>query len=761
MSALTTGAAATTGATGTAATAGAAAITGAAGTAATAGTATATPAAGPTAPGPSRRDGLDRLFDPRSIAVVGASTDPAKRGNQAIRALLAAGYAHRIYPVNPRAQAILGLPVSASVTGIGHPVDVALIATPARLVPAVVAECAAAGVAGAVVLANGFRESGAEGEALEAELRRVIDRTGIHVVGPNTSGMLNVSTGANLVGLPNVPAGPISVLAQSGNMLLSLVADDRALGGPGFDICVGLGNQAGIRYDECVSYLAHRRQTGAIAVHCEGFQDGRAFLVAAAEATRHRPVVVLRGGRSEIGQRTARSHTGSVAGSDRVATAVLRQAGVELVDRCDELAVVAGALATLPPVAAGTGVAVLSDGGGHATLAADALSEAGIELAELSEVTRQRLRTVLGGTAVLSNPVDVAGATDTDPTLFAGAVDALMSDPQVGLVLLVGLYGGYHLRFDPRLRDGEDRTAARLIELTRAHGVPLVVQSCYAVDQPRNHALLRDGGLQVLASIDHAVRVATALHRRGRRLHTADRRSRMTLDRPATGPTGAGVPLDEPAARRLIEKAGIDVGPWHLVASAEQAARAVARYGGPCALKVVSPQVVHKSDVGGVRLRVTAGNAAAEYRALVAEVTANLPTAEITGVLVTPMAAAGIELLVGATIDPIFGPVVAFGSGGTLVEAVRDVTFRAAPLTRLEAHEMIDETTVSRVLDGYRNMAGVDRDQLAELLVRVGDIAANTPGLRELDLNPVIATGDALFPVDVRVVVDDISEGSR
>ncbi|GIH19523.1 CoA-binding protein [Rugosimonospora africana] len=735
----------------------------------------ATPAAGSPAPAPdptggdpagsdptrpTARDGFDRLFDPRSIAVVGASADPAKRGHQAIRALLAAGYPYPVYPVNPHADSILGLPVSGSVAGIGHPVDVALVATPARLVPDVVAECAAAGVAGAVVLASGFRESGAAGAELEARLRAVIDRTGIHVVGPNTSGMLNVGTGANLVGLPDVPAGPISVIAQSGNMLLSLAADNRELGGPGFDICVGLGNQAGVRYDECVSYLARREQTGAIAVHCEGLRDGRAFLVAVAEASRHRPVVLLRGGRSEIGQRAALSHTGSIAGSDRVATAVLRQAGVELVDRSDELAVVAGALATLPPMAAGTRVAVLSDGGGHAALAADALTMAGVEFAELSGDTLRRLRTVLGEGAALANPVDAAGATDTDPSLFADTVDALMSDPQVGLVLLVGLFGGYHLRFDPRLRDSENRTAGRLLELAGAHGIPLVVQSCYAADRPYNHAMLRDGGVRVLSSIDHAVRVVAALYRRGRRLHTADQRSTLALHHVPTRPTGRGQVLDEPAARRLVERGGIDVGPWRLVGSAGQAAAAVAGYGRQCALKVVSPQVVHKSDVGGVRLCVTADRAADEYRALVEEVSANVPAADITGVLVTPMAGTGTELLVGATVDPIYGPVVAFGGGGTLVEAVRDVTFRAAPLTHLEAREMLDETTVSRLLDGHRDVAAVNRDRLVELLVRVGDLVATTPGLRELDLNPVIAAGDTLHPVDVRVVVDTAAEGS-
>lgn len=710
-------------------------------------------AAATTVPAALSRTALDRLFDPRSIAVIGASTDPAKRGYQAVRALQDAGYPHPVHAVNPRGGTVLGLPLLTGIGELPAGVDVALIALPGRAVPAALRELAGVGVAGAVVLANGFRESGADGAALEADLRAAIAETGIRVVGPNTSGLLNVATGANLVGVPDVPAGPISVVTQSGNMLLSLLADDRALHGPGFHTYTGLGNQADVAYDECITQLAGMPGTGSIAVHCEGLQDGRAFLVAASRATRDRPVVLLRGGRSEIGQRTALSHTGSVAGSDAVATAVLAQAGVELVDRSDELAVLAGVLATTAPVPAGRGVAVLSDGGGHATLAADALSAAGVDLAALSDDTRARLRTLLGAPAAVANPVDVAGATDTDPTLFAKAAEILMEDPAVGLVLIVGLYGGYHLRFDARLRDAEDATAYELTAMSARHRLPALVQSCYAVHQPANHQILRRGGITVLSSIDHAVRAVTALHRRGRRLATADERSDLTLPTVHGTPVGTGL-LDEPAARRLVESAGIHTGGWRLVTTADEAAAAVADLGVPCALKIVSPQVVHKSDVGGVHLHVTPHTARQAWTTIVESVNARVHDARINGMVVAPMARPGVELLVGATVDPIFGPVVAFGSGGVMVEALRDVTFRAAPFAHLEALEMIEETVASRMLNGYRHLPRVDRDALAAFLVRVGDVAVGTPGLAELDLNPVVANETGVLPVDVRVVLD-------
>lgn len=697
------------------------------------------------------RTPLTRLFDPRSIAVIGASADPAKRGHQAINALLKAGFTGPIVPVNPRGGTVLGLPVRREIAELPHGLDVALVALPGKAVPDTIRQLAERGVAGAVVLANGFGETGAAGEALDAELKAAIAETGVRIVGPNTSGILTVASGANLVGVPNVPAGPVGLVTQSGNMLLSFLADTHAHRMPGLHSYIGLGNQADVGYAECVQELALRPDVGALAVHTEGLKDGRAFLIAATEAARKRPVVLLRGGRSAAGARTALSHTGSIAGPDNVARAVLTQAGIELVERSDELAIVAGVLGMTAPVQDGLGVAVLSDGGGHATLAADALADAGVPLAEPAVETRNQLAELLGPAAAVANPVDVAGATDADPGRFADAARLLLADPAVGLVLVVGLYGGYHLRFDPRLEAAEDATSQKLVELSAAYGKPVLVQSLYTPHAPANHDVLRAGRVPVVASIDHAVRAVSALHRRGHRLATAAERSDLVLPVSPESTTSGTCLLAEPAARDLVESGGIDTGGWVFAATPAEAQAAVARFGVPCAVKVVSPQVVHKSDAGGVRLRVTDGESA--FKSIVDSVRTAIPGADVTGVVVTPMAGPGIELLVGVTADPIFGPVVAFGSGGVLVEALSDVTFRAAPFTHREALEMIGETVASKLLHGYRGLPQVNRDQLAAFLVRVGDFAASTPRLRELDLNPVIANADGIRPVDVRVVL--------
>jgi acetyltransferase len=332
-----------------------------------------------------------------------------------------------------------------------------------------------------------------------------------------------------------------------------------------------------------------------------------------------------------------------------------------------------------------------------------------------------------------------------------------MADQAVGMVLVVGLFGGYHLRFDERLLAAEEETASALVRLSQRTGTPVVVQSCYAGDRLSPHAVLRKGGIQVLPSIDHAARATAALFRRAHYLATAADRTDPDLHQTPTRTADAGAArlLTEPEARRLLERFGIHTGSWWLVTSPESAAETVAQLARPCALKIVSPQIAHKSEVGGIRLNVTAEDAADQYRQMLAEVAAALPSAVIDGVLVVPMAPRAIELLVGVIRDPVFGPLVAFGSGGVLVEALHDVTFRAAPLTALEAREMIEETVAARLLDGFRGLPPVDCDKLVSLLVRIGQFAAHTAGLRELDLNPVIACGREILPVDVRIVLEE------
>jgi acetate---CoA ligase (ADP-forming) len=693
------------------------------------------------------------LLAPRSVAVIGASADPLKRGHQAIRRLQADGFPHPIYPVNPGADHILGLPSYPHVEAIDADVDLALLATPAALVPEILAACGRKGVAAAVVIAVGFGETGEQGRELEAEVARVATAHGIALVGPNTNGILNPHQRLNLVGVADVPAGEMALLCQSGNMGLSLIAEATHRGSVGFSAYVGIGNEAGLRYHELLPYLAADETTGVVALYAEGFRDGRAFLASAAELTRSKPVVAYKAGRSPAAQRSALSHTGAVAGSPEVADAVLAQAGVVVVDRSDELLAVGETVLHQPPLVSSR-VAVLADGGGHATVATDALGRHGLDLATLADTTRDRLTEILPPAASVANPVDVAGATDRDPSVFAACVDALLADPGVAGVLCVGLFGGYGIRFSDELAEVEERTAARLAAAAGSHGKALLVQSTYADADPPALRALKSARVPVTGSVETAVRCLAALGERGAHLSSVGERSAFVT--PARPPMASTRALSEPEGRRLVEAHGIGLGPWAEAGDAAAAAHAARELAVPVAMKIVSAQVVHKSDAGGVLLDVHGEQAARQgFEELTGRVRRAVPDAEIDGVVLAPMAAPGIELLVGATIDPTFGPLLTVGAGGVAVEVTGDLAFRAVPVTRRECEEMLDELVVAPLLAGHRGEAPVDRAALVALLLRVSELLEQRPEIVELDLNPVIARADGVDIVDVRVVVGE------
>ncbi|MER9294724.1 acetate--CoA ligase family protein [Mesorhizobium sp. M0510] len=695
---------------------------------------------------------LSRILEPRSVAVIGASSNPDKRGYQIIKALKKAGYSYPIFPVNPRGGAILDLPVLGDIDALPEGVDIAIIVRPAEEVPAILIQCGNKGIAGAVVLAHGFRERGDKGSVAEERLREALVKSGVRILGPNTSGMLNCTVRADFIGLPELPpSGPVSALTQSGNMILSLVEDSRSFNGPGFDVIAGLGNQTDVGYGELIEELSLRKSTRSIAIYNEGFRNGRAFLDAAARVSQSCPIVMLRGGRSFEGQKAALSHTGSIAGADDVALKVLAQTGVTLIDCSDELLPVAALLASTPIPKPGTGIVVLTDGGGHATVAVDALSRAGVPFASLSEDTKAKLRSVVGEEASVENPIDVASAADAYPDVFPECIEILASDPQVGLVLTNGLFGAYHIRFDTSLLKAENSAAERIVAIQKTTGLPLVFHSCYANRKPENHDILRNGGIQVFPSIDWAATGSKALFERANWLSKQDRRD----ERPAGEAPRVEVPCGlsaESTARGILENLGVDTGQWSAVSDAESVETAVAKFAAACAVKVDSAAVVHKSDIGCVRLGVTREAACAAADDIGRAMATHAPQATAFGFIVTPMVKDGVELFVGATNDPVFGPVVLFGSGGVLVEAAGDVTFRAAPLSPADALDMINETRVAKILDGFRNYSKVDKRLLADFISMVSYAVMSMENLSELDINPIIANESGIYPVDVRLV---------
>ncbi len=709
---------------------------------------------------------LRRIFEPRSIAIVGASANPTKRGHQILRALNESGYGGRVHAVNRRGGCILGQPVYTSLEELPEAADLAVLCTPATTAPGLVRECGERGVAGAVVLAVGFGESGEDGARLEAQLRRAGRKHGVRIIGPNTSGLLNLPLGVNLIGARGVRPGGLALLVQSGNIALALMTEVTERTRMGISICCGLGNEVDVGFGEVLEFLGSHDETRAVIAHIEGCRDARAFLHAASEVARRKPVVVVKSGRTGAGAHAALSHTGAVAGPYDRLSAGFAQAGVVEVRRTDELLRVAETLASQPPGPAGTGVAILSDGGGQSTVVVDALHEMGIPLAELSPQTSGRLRKLLGPAAAVRTPVDVAGAADADPGAFARALDVLARDSSVGIVMLVGLFGGYAIRFSGQLAEVEAEAAASMAATMRALGKGMVVHSQYASHGSAALDALREAQVPVIGSLDVACRAVVELHCRGVGLARAARwrpgklRTRITASphHVINGVRAEGrVTLDEMEARVLLGEAGLVFEPAAVVRSAEEAATAAA--GCPVAIKLLSGHISHKSDAGGVVLDVrTADEARAAFagiagRAAVYARTHGLPEEDYTATVSPMLAPPFAELLVGAYRDPQLGPVLTVGAGGIWVEVLRDVAHRVLPVGEDEVAAAIGELKVSGLLAGARGGRAVRMGPIVAAAGAVAECVMRWPDVVEVEVNPLFVYQDCVVPVDARVVL--------
>ena len=699
---------------------------------------------------------------PQAVAVIGASTEPTKRGYRAVQSLLKDCFAGRIYPIHPRAAEVQGLRAYPDLASVPGSIDLALVCTAAATVPGIVEQCGRKGVKGAVVLALGFSESGPEGRELERRTIEAARRWNVRLIGPNTSGIFNAHCGLNFVGFADLRKGGIGIIAQSGNVALALVVEGQLNSHVGFSTYIGVGNESDLRFHDYLSHLGADAETDAIAMYVESFKEPMPFLETATGVARRKPVVLCMGGRTATGQKTARSHTGSLAGDYAVAKACLLDAGIVVVERSDAILPVVECLSLLPPMRSRR-VAILADGGGHATIAADALAAAGLHLPEFAAATRKRLAAVLTPQAVTVNPVDVANSADSAPGVIAESADIILADPEVDALLVVGMFGGFALRFSDTLAGAEAAAGHRFAGLLAKHGKPIVLHSIFAPLQPEALQHARRGGIPLHGSIEMAALSLGALAdysdwlRRPPRApatppHPAPERAQRILR--AVRAEGRAALL-EPEALDLLDAHGIATRPRMVVHNASEALAAAERFASaPLALKIVSPDILHKSDAGGVRLNVR-GVADVEMAraALLAEVRRRAPAAEIRGVLVTPMAEPGVELIVGVTRDPHFGPVMMFGLGGTLVESLRDVAFRPLPIARNDALELIGEVRAHDVLDGARGAPVVDREQLAALMASVSELCRAHPEIVELDLNPVVAGPDGYSILDARVLL--------
>jgi acyl-CoA synthetase (NDP forming) len=673
---------------------------------------------------------LGALFAPASVAVLGVSRSPTKLGHRLLQNVKDGGYAGALHAVHPSGQPILGCPTVPSVEALPPDVDLALVSLPAPAVPAAIAALAARGVRAAVVLSSGFGEVDADGRSTQAGLLASARAAGLRLVGPNCMGVYSAPASLNgtyFWDLPRTPGG-ISIVSQSG-AYGGLIF--RHLGGRGLGVArfVSIGNQADVEIGEVLEWLVDDPATTLIACFVEALRDGARFLAAARRAAGRTPVVVLKGGRSDAGRRAVGSHTGSLAGSHDVFRAACLSAGIVLAEETEEFFDAIETLAVHRGRPASPAVAVVTVSGGPSVVAADTAEREGLAVPALAPATQASLRALLPPFAAVGNPVDLT--PQVEPASIAGAIRRVFDEPAIAGVVAVNV----GLDF-PAFADG-------VVAAARATGKPAVA---FTADAPEITRRLREGGVPVLPSPERAVRAWRALWRARPPAPPAPVRApalsagvRRALD------TARG-PLPYALARRLLEEGGVRFCREAIAADADGAVTAADAIGYPVVVKADAAGLTHKTEAGGVILGV--GDATA-VRAACAALRARAGAERF---VVQAQAGPGVELLLGARRDEVFGPVVALGAGGVFTEVLRDVSLRLAPLGEGEAEAMLAEGARPRLLAGPRGLRAVEGSALVALIHAVAALMVAEPRIQEIDINPLIAAGADVVAVDALVI---------
>jgi acetyltransferase len=704
---------------------------------------------------------LDKLFNPSSVALIGASDRAGSVGAVVASNLRGAGFHGELLLVNPHATALDGLQVYPEISSMPHAPDLAVIATPPNTVPDLIAELGSKGTRAAVVITAGFAELGAEGAALQQRVLEAARPHLLRIVGPNCLGIVvpGVSLDASFSHLMPIP-GDIAFVSQSGAMITAML-DWAAPRGIGFSHVVSLGDMADVDFGDMLDYLAADPHTRAILLYAEGITHGRKFMSAARAAARLKPVLTLKAGRSHAGAHAAASHTGMLAGSDRVYDAAFARAGILRVETMAELFDAAETLA-LTDQQRGDRLAILTNGGGAGVLASDALDAAGGCLATLSPETLGRLEQVLPRTWSRGNPVDIIG--DAPGSRYADALSALLADPAVDAIVV--------LNCPTALAAPEEAARAVVDSLAAAPKAARHRRNLFTAWLGEHSAaaarrLFNAARMPTYATSEEAV--AGFLHRvryqRNQELLMQTPPARPDRFEPDTAAARAAIAaalaagrpwLDAGEVLTVLSAYGIAAPVARAVSDPEEAAVAAAEIGLPVVLKIRSPDVIHKSDVGGVVLDLGDVEAVrAEAAALIRRVRAGRRAARIDGLLVQQMVRrpGAVELLAGLAEDPVFGPIVVFGEGGTAVELIDDSAVALPPLNALLARSEMVRTRVWRRLQGYRGKPPVAIDAVVDVLIRAGQLAADHPEIRELDINPLLADADGVIALDARIRV--------
>ncbi len=693
---------------------------------------------------------LDPFFAPDSIAVIGASRRPGTVGYQIVDNLVTHGFQGAVYPVNPKARAVHSFPAWRSVRDIPGPVDLAIVVVPKDLVLEVVEECGAKGVSAVVVISAGFREVGEEGARREAQLMDRIRAHGMRLVGPNCMGVLNTDPDVqmNATFAPTMPpAGPVSFLSQSGALGVTIL-DYAAEYGIGIRNFISVGNKPDVSGNDLLEHWETDPETRVILMYLETFGNPRRFTRIARRVARKKPIVVVKSGRTVAGARAASSHTGSLAGKDAAVDALLSQCGVMRADTVEELFDLAMAFGSLP-LPRDNRVAIVTNAGGPGIIIADACESEGLEVAQFTPETLTELKGLFPEEASVQNPVDMIATATAES--YRAALDVVMKDPGVDAAIAA---------FVPPLGVRQEDVAHAIVDVAQRHPeTPVLAVLMGREGLPQGRQELRSAGVPAYIFPESAARALMALYTYGRWLE-------RPVQAPRTFPAdtdGARALLDraeaenrsrlfEDEAYELLEAYGIPVVPHRLVQSADEAVAAAKELGFPLVLKVVSPQIVHKTEAGGVRLNLAdEGQVRDGYEQLMADVTDYDTDAEIRGVLVAPFRDEGRELILGMSTDPSFGPVIMFGLGGIYVETFQDVAFRLPPVTEQEADELIRSIRSFPLLEGVRGEPGIQMAAVVDAIQRLSQLVQDHPRIREVDVNPFLATPDGAMALDARI----------
>lgn len=671
------------------------------------------------------------FFQPKGVVVVGASTSPEKLGYGAARNLVQSGYRGAIHFVSQKPGELFGRPLYTELAAVPDPVDLAVLIVPPHVTPQVIEQCGKRGIRAAIIVSAGFRETGAEGAALEEQCLEAARAHGVRLLGPNCIGVIDTHLPLDTTFLqPPMPAtGGIGFISHSGAFAASIV--DWARGeGFGFSQIVSLGNQADVNETDMLAALAEDPHTKVIALYMESVSDGRRFVETARRVSRRKPLIALKVGRFDAGQKAAASHTGALAASDTAFDAAFAKAGVLRADTAEQMFDWARALETCP-LPRGKRIAILTNAGGPGVIAADSLETNNLVPAQLTESTLKALSAILPPSASLHNPVDMLASAS--PQTYADCLHLLLADPNVDAALVI---------LPPPPMFKAEEVAEKLMDAAGQSDKPVVVALLGSTLIEQAKQTFKSAKIPTYPFPERAVAALSALYKRAQFLK-AEETHETPLQR-------ARLPISNP--EELLAAYDIPVAALKLARNAEEAIAFADEIGYPIVMKIASPDIPHKSDVGGVMLNIKdASSLSTAYAQMMRRVKTSVPHAKIEGVHLQKQIPQGQEVIVGMVRDPQFGPLMMFGSGGVEVEGLKDVAFALAPLTQAEAEEMIRKTWAGQKLRGFRSIPPADEEAAVDVLLKLSRLAVENELIEEIEINPLRVLEKGAIAVDVRI----------